>query len=282
MLRTFIACILVTATSLCGAQGVGRLGRIAVVDRETGHAIPLHRYRGEYWIAGIPGTRYGIQVQNELGERLLVVASVDGVNVISGETAAWDQTGYVLRAGEDYQIPGWRKSDTSVAAFTFTSLPDSYAARTGRGANVGVIGMALFREQPPARSVAPAPPISGAPFEFGGLNAPVAAPATSAAASAADSAVVVTGSRVARDSVTSPDPSSKLGTGHGEREYSYVTDTQFVRLQSRPNELIRIHYDSLENLMAMGIIRRPPLPQPPDANPFPGSPMRQYVPDPPG
>ncbi len=49
--------------------------------------------------------------------------------------------------GESYQITGWRKSNTEVAAFTFTDLPNSYAARTGRAANVGVIGVAVFRER---------------------------------------------------------------------------------------------------------------------------------------
>jgi len=51
-------------------------------------------------------------------------------------------------------------------------------------------------------------------------------------------------------------PAPKLGTGHGEREYSYVNHTEFLRMQTQPNEVIRIHYDSLDNLFAMGIIKR--------------------------
>jgi len=73
----------------------------------------------------------------------------------------------------------------------------------------------------------------------------------------------------------------RLGTGHGEREYSYVSHTEFVRMQTQPNEVIRIHYDSLDNLFAMGIIPRPH-PGPPTPNPFPASRDPQYVPDPPG
>jgi hypothetical protein len=78
-----------------------------------------------------------------------------------------------------------------------------------------------------------------------------------------------------------PAPQPKLGTGHGEREYSYVNHTEFARLQPQPNEIIRIRYDSLENLLAMGIVKRP-RPLPPTMNPFPASPEQQYVPDPPG
>ena len=76
-------------------------------------------------------------------------------------------------------------------------------------------------------------------------------------------------------------PEARLGTGHGEREYSYAVDTEFHRMQSQPNELIRIRYDSLENLVAMGIVAHPPVGLPPP-NPFPGSQQRQFVPDPPG
>ena len=51
-------------------------------------------------------------------------------------------------------------------------------------------------------------------------------------------------------------------------------------MQPQPNQVVRIHYDSLENLFAMGIITRPrPVPVP---NPFPGSREQQYVPDPAG
>jgi hypothetical protein len=51
-------------------------------------------------------------------------------------------------------------------------------------------------------------------------------------------------------------------------------------MSSEPNEVIRIRYDSLQNLMAMGIVRRP-RPMPVGADPFPAS-AHQYVPDPPG
>jgi hypothetical protein len=88
-------------------------------------------------------------------------------------------------------------------------------------------------------------------------------------------------SALQRAPASAPAPEARLGTGHGEREYSYVVDTEFHRMQSQPNEVIRIRYDSLENLVAMGIVRQPrPAPRIPDA--FPGSERRQFVPDPSG
>ena len=43
-------------------------------------------------------------------------------------------------------MPGSEAALSQTAAFYFTDLADSYAARTGRPDNVGVIGVALFRE----------------------------------------------------------------------------------------------------------------------------------------
>ncbi|MBS0578585.1 MAG: hypothetical protein JSR36_04920 [Proteobacteria bacterium] len=268
-----ILCVAALAllTASCEACAVGSLAGVSVIDRDTGEVLPMHYARGEYWVAGRPGARYAVQLRNRLGGRILAVTSVDGVNVISGATAGWDQAGYVLAGGESYQVTGWRKSDSEVAAFTFTALPDSYAARTGRPANVGVIGVAVFRErlpEPPpccaerdmARAEAGATadelPRAPAPAESRRAEAPALARSLNA-------------------------PAMKLGTGHGAREGSYVQETQFERLQSEPNEVIRIRYDSLDNLVAMGIVRRPRPPLP-AANPFPGSVAQQFVPDPPG
>ncbi|HEV3241171.1 MAG TPA: hypothetical protein VG429_12305, partial [Casimicrobiaceae bacterium] len=158
-----------------------------------------------------------------------------------------------------------------VAAFTFTDSPNSYAERTGRPANVGVIGVALFRERRPQAVYAP-PKIAQAP---GQPETPRAAESNRALASPSTAAAA------ADQASPRPMPAPKLGTGHGEREYSYVENTEFLRMQPEPNEVIRIRYDSLDNLVAMGIVRRP-RPTPPGPNPFPSSQERQFVPDPPG
>jgi hypothetical protein len=276
----YLAAVAALAGS-CDVIAVGGIAEVAIVDRNSGVELVPHFYRGEYWVAGIPGATYAIAIRNRLGERLLAVASVDGVNVISGATAAWDQSGYVFDPNERYEITGWRKSDSEVAAFTFTASPNSYAERTGRPANVGVIGVALFRERQPQAVYAPAPPRpavsapspSDAAVSAGASPSP---PSVSASASTRDA-----GSLGRAEASVSPQPAApKLGTGHGEREFSYVNHAEFLRMRPEPNEVIRIRYDSLNNLIAMGIIQRP---RPaPGANPFPDSPVQQYVPDPPG
>lgn len=278
----YCAALAALATS-CDALAVGAIANVTIIDRDSGATLDTHYFHGEYWVAGTPGARYAIEIRNGIGARLLAVTSVDGVNVLSGATAGWNQGGYVFDPGERYQITGWRKSDAEVAAFTFTAAPNSYAERTGRPANVGVIGVAVFRERPPPMSYMP-PRIADSPRE---RQAPVAAQADRAAASPSTAIAGV----AAADAVNAPTESSlawralmpvpKLGTGHGEREYSYVGHTEFRRMQPEPDEVIRIRYDSLDNLMAMGIVGRP-RPTPTVPNPFPGSRERNYVPDPPG
>jgi hypothetical protein len=255
----------------CDALAVGSIANVAIIDRDSGATLEAHYFHGEYWVAGAPGARYAIDIRNGSGGRLLAVTSVDGINVISGTTAGWNQSGYVFNPDERYRITGWRKSDAEVAAFTFTASPNSYAERTGRPANVGVIGVAVFRERPPPMSYAP-PRIAES---AAARQAPLAGEASRAVAGQS------TAMAAAADSSSASATAPKLGTGHGEREYSYVQHTEFRRMQPEPDEVIRIRYDSLDNLVAMGIVGRPrPTPSVPSA--FPGSHERQYVPDPPG
>jgi len=47
---------------------------------------------------------------------------------------------------------------------------------------------------------------------------------------------------------------SRLGTGHGEREWSPVTRVTFERASSQPAEIVRVRYDSWRNLVAMGVL----------------------------
>ena len=257
------------------AQAAGRLAEVLVIDRDSGTPRPTYYHRGEYWVAGKPGARYAIEIRNMLHERLLAVTSVDGINVLTGDTGRWDQSGYVLHGEEAYEITGWRKSQSEVAAFEFAAAPNSYAARTGRSANIGVIGVAVFRERvpEPLARVAPgaaAPPSPAARENSAESRVRGGADVDEAAATSAQGAGAV---------VVAP-PTAKLGTGHGAREQSYVEYTDFIRANSQPNEIVRIRYDSRENLLALGIIPRAATVAG-DPNPFPGSPLLHFVPDPP-
>ena len=127
---------------------------VEVYDRQDGTTLRVYEKDGRRYVVGTPGHEYALRMRNLTGARILAVTSVDGVNVVTGETASPDQSGYVVDAWGSVEIAGWRKSLQNTAAFYFTDLGDSYAARTGRPATSGVIGVAVFRERerPPSRT----------------------------------------------------------------------------------------------------------------------------------
>lgn len=252
-----------------------------LVDRDSGASLAQYASRGRRFSPGTPGARYAIRLSNRTGERVLVVLSVDGVNAITGDTAGWSQSGYVLSPGESYDITGWRKSDDRIAAFEFTSLGDSYAARTGRPANVGVIGAAVFRETPPPPVVYESPVVSAAEAALPAPAAPAAPSPLSRLNSAAADAARAPAARESAGRIEAESRArAKLGTGHGASEWSPIQHTGFQRRSSQPEQLLEIHYDSQANLTAAGIMPRPVAALPALPRAFPNS-SDGYVPDPP-
>jgi len=260
-----LALLAATAAGVAAAHGVPPQTRttVEIFDRTEGRVLPMYWHDGRRYVVGKPGNEYAIRVRNSGAGRVLTVMSVDGVNVISGDTASPRQSGYVLSPYESAEIAGWRTSLSRTAAFYFTSLSDSYAARTGRPDNVGVIGVAVFAERARPIALGEARRKDAAGDEAKAAPAPAAAPAGAARNEATDS--------VAREAA------SRLGTGYGRSESSYASYTQFERASDTPVETIAIYYDSYENLLAQGVPVAPPLArlQP---NPFPD--YGRFVPDP--
>lgn len=264
LLATFLLACGLSAAS--GSALAGRLADIDIIDRDTGETLRQYRHEGRRYVVGQPGHAYEIAVRSQSGERLLAVMSVDGVNILSGETAATEQGGYVFAPYQRDTVRGWRKNLDEIAQFNFTALPNAYAARTGRPRDVGVIGIALFRE-------ARLPPPDCCRFEEGrddlGRYQGKAGNESRAPSASADAAApeVQSKRRAAAPS---------LGTGHGRREFSQVGTTVFERASAQPDEIITLYYDSRDNLVAQGVLpqtrqyarRRPQA--------FPGG----FVPDP--
>ncbi len=99
------------------------------------------------YVLGRSGQRYTVLVENTTPARFEAVVSVDGLDVINGRPADTSSRGYILPAFGQVEIDGFRQDATTVAAFRFGSVGDSYAAQTGSARNVGVIGLALFAER---------------------------------------------------------------------------------------------------------------------------------------
>jgi len=283
-MKALLSIAVAAALSMTAVANAGSLVDVTVIDRDSGSILPAHRHDGKLFVAGMPGHRYAVRLYNHSGARVLTVLSVDGVNAITGQTADPQQSGYVLDSYQSTEVDGWRKDMAEIAQFNFTALDNSYAARTGRPNNVGVIGVAVFREKAPvwrerddkismreapaqphaadATTAASPPPASNATEREKSTNAP--------AGGAKDY-----GSLAAQRPM--PKPEETLGTGHGARESSYASYTTFERAGSSPDEVDSIWYDSYRNLVARGVIATP-RPIAVEPQPFPN----RFVPDPAG
>src|SRR5689334_15972760 len=117
------------------------------VIREGGDALPTYALKDRFYVQGNAGERYIIRVSNPTPNRVEAVVSVDGLDVVDGESGDLHKRGYVVPAYGDVRIEGFRTSHQDVATFRFSSVNDSYAGQKGKARNVGVIAVAIFEEQ---------------------------------------------------------------------------------------------------------------------------------------
>lgn len=230
-------------------------------------ALQTFSHEGRRYVLGTLGQRYRIRVSNPSAARVEAVVSVDGLDALDGKTASLSKRGYVIPAFGSVTIDGFRTSMDTVAAFRFSSVRDSFAGRKGQDRNVGVIGVAIFKEK------VVAPPVEIVrPMTRG--HAPSAAPKSNAARE--DSAGAM---RPRKDR-------PGLGTEFGEQRESRVRETVFVRESELPASTLELRYNDREGLRALGIAI-PPEPVERDfdlelresAQPFPGG--RRFAEPPP-
>lgn len=219
-----------------------------------GPPLPTYRPGIETWVEGTLGQRYGVQVQNPTARRIEVVVTVDGRDAISGQPGSFDARGYIVEPHGSVLIDGFRTSMHAVAAFRFTTPGDSYAGRMGGGANVGVIGVAIFAEdgRPPYMMV----PERERAADRAAPAAPTAARGMGMAESQA----------LAGDDIATESPG--LGTQYGERQSSPAVEVPFRRTSDRPEAVMAVYYDDRAGLVRRGIIQHP-APSPIRPTPFP-------------
>lgn len=119
---------------------------LSIVE-DDGDPLPALTLGGQQYVVGDEGDSYAIVLTNNSPGRFEIVASVDGLDVIEGQDAEVTKRGYVLAPWGTLSIEGFRDSHETVRAFRFGEIQDSYAVGRGRGADVGVIGVAVFEER---------------------------------------------------------------------------------------------------------------------------------------
>jgi hypothetical protein len=268
--RLAFAILSAVAAANTQASAYGHYVQFDVVASHYSQPISSFMHAGQSYVAGKSQQEFRVRLRNVSGERVLAVLSIDGVNAVSGQTAGFDQPGYVLAPYQTLEVDGWRKSNHRAAAFYFTHIADSYAARTGRADNVGVIGVAVFREQRHfGYGYRDDVPVAGEPW--GDRNRYKSQ--ESAAPEASD--------RSEAKRAPSASAGAPLGTGHGSERYSYARRVEFQREHS-PAEVLTVRYDSMRNLLAMGVVPRHHRGYHAAPEAFPRSADYGYVPDPPG
>ena len=126
---------------------------------ERGAPLRAFEQRGRTYALGALGQRYRVRVRNGAPWRAEVVVSVDGRDVLDGRPASMERRGYVVEPHGEVTIDGYRLGLESVATFRFATVPRSYAALKGDARDVGVIGVAVFRERAPQ-------PIARPPYPY--------------------------------------------------------------------------------------------------------------------
>jgi len=179
---------------------------IDIIGDYRGHLHQSITHSGDMiYIDASPGERYTIKAVNNSAQRIAMVISVDGLNIITGERSfnRPNESMYVLNPHQSATFEGWRSSYDQVQRFFFTSEKDSYAGRKGDSSQTGWIKAAVYREK------------QRYPTPFLKEQA---------------------------DSVAERSASSKAGTGYGESTYSPVTLTDFEP-ESFAAQVLNIKYE---------------------------------------
>jgi hypothetical protein len=130
------------------SRPVGGPMRVSLDVLIEGRPMRTVEHRGKTYLP-VPrfGDEYTLQVRNHGPRRIAAVLSVDGLSVVSGRRATEDGPGYIVDPHRVVVISGWRRNRDTVAAFRFVDREDSYAARTARPEDVGVIELVAFEER---------------------------------------------------------------------------------------------------------------------------------------
>jgi len=257
-------------TGAAGAQTWEAPGSLVGVSVEVeGQSSPLYSAvdgSGRYYVEARAGARYAVRLQSRSRERLAVLVSVDGLNVVSGERV-YDLSRrpsgtagrlYVLDPWGETTIRGWRTNLDEVRRFTFVDERSSYAARSGKSnSRMGWIEVAVFRERRPwfwERPYGYSEDSREEPREkdeYGGRTAPEAQ-APAAGTLRRDAPEDAEHKSAARDR-------SYPGTGWGSRlgDRAVVVDFE---AEDTPAERVTLRYEYADALYALGVMPRYPYP----------------------
>ncbi len=207
-----------------------------------GSAAPLYSRAGNdrSYFQAFQGRDYSIRLRNTTDQRVGVLITVDGLNVVNGERSnqSSSEPMYVLDPWESATIKGWRSSQSTIQKFVFVDEQRSYANRTDQAnGDMGWIRVTTFREYRPQVWRDELKQKSNA-------RAPQAAPSIPDLQGRSDTREM---------SKMSPNESDdNPGTGWGEKRYDPVRRGWFQPERWASDQLV-LRYEYESGLRALGI-----------------------------
>ena len=207
---------------------------------------PLSEYfaRGRSYVEALPGAEYEIRVTNTSPDRVAVALSVDGLNTIDARhTSAWNSSKWVIEPYQSITVGGWQMSTERARRFYFTTERDSYGAKLGQTANLGVIAAVIFRESSRPISITPHP-----------VTKDDKRIREDRSESSANSQAPQPSAKSAGSMVRVPDD-EYAATGIGRSVHNDVRWVQ-MDLESRPIAEFSIRYEYYDALLKLGVVPR--------------------------
>lgn len=226
---------------------------------------PIQEYHKDSrtYVEGRKGSRFSLELTNLTGRRILAHPTVDGLSVMTGKEASRNDNtdGYVLMPHQRLVIPGWRLNNETVADFFFAGGGGSYAEKSGKPRNRGVIGCAVWEQkQQPVfigfmstgdqgtyRDAAPGewdPSFNDMAFDD-------EEPCSGGMQPSRCSMDNMKSSRGAWNQVTRS--AQNLGAGFGDRSTHQVHEVTFSPASDEPVLIAAIYYDDYEGLRSKGL-----------------------------
>lgn len=239
-----------------GAQGERRVvrppqyGGFGVEVLVGGSSLEVLHGRGRRYVEAREGAEYDLLLRNPLPVRVAVALSVDGLNTIDARrTSAWESSKWVIEPYGTARISGWQMSSSRARRFYFTTERESYAARLGRAADLGVITAVFYRENVP-RPYPVTPPLYEGPRDSRDR---------SGAAGEREMRAQGDASRSGQAGNAAPSPradESHAATGIG-RSIGHDVEWVQMRLERSPAAEVTIRYEYRDALIRLGLLPRP-------------------------
>lgn len=233
----------------------------------NGHPAKEYFHKNKHYMEGKQGSRFSLRMKNNSNEKALFIPSIDGLSIMDGNEASFSSRGYVINAHDSLTVEGWRTSKDKVAEFYFSSQEESYADKTKKGDNIGIIGCAVFKERVVKKEYIhyPYPYYIGCNCNYNHCNHHINTLTTTGGYSTLNNLTGLTtstgssGISMAASSTSSANYSmSSLGTGFGDDKYSPTTTVGFDK-ESNPIEVFQLLYNTRENLKAIGVEFKKPM-----------------------